>query len=206
MNMGEIETMMGSLLEVDENRYPLEIRNLHINQAIRDLAMENDFPFDQRKLRINAIPPYLEGDEFHLQNMSNTVVWIRVTSIFSDDGVVLEPVKIENLGETLDVPTKFAQWAMRLFTNGPLEALGPVRFVGKCMPQYLAYQVNSTLRNDWTVYVPYLVTHAACINASIWLVEEERVPLFSALTEKSLIKASVEFDFEVESIGQLEER
>ena len=206
MNIGEITTMMGSLLEVSEDRYPSDIRNLHVNQAIRDLAMENNFPFDQRKLKINDADT-LTGYEFNLAHMSSTVVWIRITAIWSDDGEIeLEPVKIENLGVLLDVPTKFAQWAMKLFTNGPIEELGIAHISGKAMPQYLEYQESSTLYNDWTIYVPFLVAHAACIYSSVWLVEEERVPLFDALVKKSLIKASVEFDFEIESAGQLEER
>lgn len=199
MTLQEITDMMGSLLEVDLDRYPQVQREIHVNQAImEDLSAENDFPFDQI---LETLTSGLTDSSFALSTLVTGRKVVRVKSMWTTEAD-LTPVKYKDMGAMLDIPTAFTQYGMTLYLNGPIEALDEIPSITAKAKQGV---LTASQSNDWTEYVPYLVAYQACVHASVWLVEEERVPLFSALLRDSMIKASVEYGIEVEASGQLEE-
>jgi len=189
--------LIGSLLEVDLDRYGKTVRVMHINQAIGEMAQTTDFPFDN----FVDTSPTLTGTEISLASITAGRMIIRVKTIVDDTSELGAVLPDELSGDSGEAPTAFTHYGMSLFLDGDASLLSNPKITGRSKPVVL---VNNTDENLWTQYLPYAVAYKACSIASVWLVEEERAIVFNQLLAEVLHGATVEYMMDVEETQSLE--
>jgi len=189
-------------LDVGEGRYPADVGLQHVNQALVDLSREYQFPYDNTISTYNITTPIEENE---------TEEWIRfpgsalMRSVLIDDFIVpdfvtgawFDPADVNRRlnepefnpmmnewGDTEGDPVSFCIHGNRIYWR-PIPAAGEqhvIRFSWKGFPRTFTL----TEEPAWLVWAPYAVIYKTCEIASVWLIEDQRVPAFAALRREQM--------------------
>jgi hypothetical protein len=209
MNLGELQTRLGTLLKVKTKRYPLDIRTEHINQAIRDLDDEFESWFSE-----DVIQWYTEDGtgEYSIDSKFSSSVLEFVAPLdvyyFDSDGneQKLDQFTIEEIvnrygSDTPGViwpegydpwetgaPKAFAIYDQKIYVRPVPDRAYRLywKFRGKKRPL-----VNPGDTNEWTEKEPYAVLYTAAVYGCIEVLEESRAKTFVSMAEKKISNISI---------------
>ena len=196
-------------LDVGEGRYPALVGEAHVNQAMVDLAREYQFPYDSTISTYSIVTPAESerGDEWERfpgsvemrTALSDDFIipdfvegaWLDPETTTSDNTLV-EPAfntMMRLFGDQEGTPEAFCIHGNRLYWR-PIPAVGTshvIRFSWKGFPRVYVLAEEP----HWLVWAPYAVIYKACEIASVWLVEDNRVPTFLALRKEQMMSIDV---------------
>jgi hypothetical protein len=190
-------------LDVGEGRYPSTVSLMHVNQALVDMSREYQFPYDNTLSTYQiSTPSVVDQDD----------VWRRfpgsalIRSVLVDDFLVPDFVRgawldpsgkntrlnepefneaMDYYGDREGTPEAFFIDGDRVYWR-PIPAPGDdthfIRFSWKGFPRTFI----GTEEPAWLLWAPYAVIYKACEIASVWLIEDSRVPGFQALRKEQM--------------------
>jgi hypothetical protein len=184
MTFLELQTALAELLRVGEQRYSTAWRKKHINYAIQALSDEYSSPWDQDSSTFATV----DGTQsYGLETLFSSPALICETVLHcytldsSDGEQELDELTIEQLHEKYPAgsdegePKVFAYFERALY-------LGPTP--DDAYTVYVKYRgrqremTNNSDTNNWTTYADFAVLYRAAEEASVFLLEDERVSLF----------------------------
>ncbi|MCD4751154.1 MAG: hypothetical protein K8R59_17410 [Thermoanaerobaculales bacterium] len=186
MNLGELQTALGDLLEVDDDRLPGAVRTRYLNKAIRGLEFDLEGPWTTDT---GSLPVTAGDNEYHpaTEITGASLVFSQPELVFyAIDGGARE---IEYLSWsdftglyrlrviTLANPLYYAMRGGWLFLGPtPIQTMTvSVDFMGHAPPLVAPGDSNS-----WTAEASDLVLAEAAAHLCAWLLEDERAPVFQA--------------------------
>ena len=201
MNLGQLQTKLGSLLKVKTKRYPLEERTDNINQAIRDLDDEFGSWFSEET---GDFKPEIGSDEnagageydiatvFALEFVSPVDVYY----LSSSDGskVFLDQLTIEELtmkypdDTDYGSPVAFAIYEEEIYLRPVPDAQYTLYWKYIAKRRKLEEPGDS---NRWTTQEPYAVLYGAAVYGCVYLLEESRMGLFAGMAKKKVDNISI---------------
>ena len=201
------ETLM-ELLDASVDRLPDTIQTLKINEAMRGLETEFSTPFNEGVGSV-ALDPAKAGiialwDAFgsdtelqpvrietahYIHPTTGEVVWLVAKTYEELDVAYPRAVYLSESGW----PTAFAHRGMNLhlrpFPTGTSSGVViHCQYIGHARELDTARQTNM-----WMRYAPHVLLYEAAALASIWMVEEERAPVFRQLRDEAAAKIGIEF-------------
>ena len=192
-------------LDVGEGRYPAVIGEQHVNQAMVDLSREYQFSYDSTITTYTIITPAdseitPEWERFPGSALLRTVLsdsfivpdfvkgaWLDPETTTPSKSTLVEPAfntMMRLFGDQEGTPEAFCIHGNRIYWR-PIPASGTshvIRFSWKGFPRVFGLIEEPS----WLVWAPYAVIYKACEIASVWLVEDNRVPTFIALRKQQM--------------------
>lgn len=202
MNVRQAAQSAISFLDVDEDRYPLATAVVHVNEAMHTLSREYDPGFQKVSNNISLAQP----------SDTSTAEWLRypgaipVGSIFIDTDWEFEYVtaawkdpfkQSDRLEEwpyesLLDyygdaessVPERFAIFADRMIVR-------PIPSVGTTFSLRMLWAGKPVIYEElesppWLRHAPWGVVYRTCEVASGWLLEDERINVFTTARQEQM--------------------
>lgn len=197
MNLGQIQTKLGTLLKVKTKRYPLAERTDNINQAIRDLDDEFESWFSEYSTNWivraskgeyllefgfgEGIPEFSSPiDVYYLSSGGAEVPLAQLT---------IEEIVFKYPKETDEgAPLAFAIWEEKVYIRPVPDGFYTLywKYLGKKRP--LSEPGDS---NSWTAQEPYAVLYTAAVYGCVHILEENRMGVFAALAKKKIDNISI---------------
>lgn len=199
MTHTELQTALGELLDVDTNRYPLTVRTLHINHAIRSLELDVDTQwghatdtFDTVADQRNYSPTTDLGGGSPSLTFSHPVAMYYLGSEGAE--IVIPHVTWEELRASYPLETENGPPEVYAIWNGELQLAPKPDDVYTIYLDYFGFQADLSASGDsnpWTTQAPNLVLYRACVLATEWLLEDERVPLWKERAQEEELRLVV---------------
>jgi hypothetical protein len=192
---------LGSMLEVDEARYPREVRVDHLNQAIRRLALSADAPWDEVQATMNTVAVTQQYDvDAVLGSSYHHFSRPLLISYIDTDGaeIAIEPLTWFDFKDTWPdqtedaAPQHFALWDEKLWLGPPPDAVYRLQLSYRGLPRALSADTDS---NGWTLNATQLVLLTACEIGCGWLGGEHlaRVDGYAAVAGAELRRWQLEW-------------
>lgn len=206
MNLGQLQTRLGTLLKVKTKRYPLATRTENINQAIRDLddqfeswfseaATSWDTDSSTRDYSIDIVfaapdPEFVspvdayyfasDGGEVRLEQLT---IEELVDRYGSDEPGVVSQVVLEP-----GPPLAFAIYNQKIYLRPVPDGVYTLywKYMGKRRPLEDAGDSN-----DWTNKEEYAVLYGAAVYGCIEILEESRSSVFLKMAESKIANISI---------------
>lgn len=218
MNLGQLQTRLGTLLKVKTKRYPLAIRTENINQAIRDLDDQFESWFSETTASWTTTAGEDGGTTTYPSEYDIDTVFAApnlefVSPIdvyyYSSDGaeVTLDQLSLEELilkygsdipdvvypdGESgpLDTgaPAAFAIWDQKIKIRPAPDGSYTLYWKYRGKKRDLESSGDS---NEWTTKEPYAVLYGAAVYGCIEILEESRAQIFLKMAESKISNISI---------------
>lgn len=201
MEISTIASTVASFLDTDEDRYPSAVREAHVNEAMMTLSREYDLDVNRAGTSFTFIQPVDVSSEWVRYPGS-----IAVADVFQDENLTFDtisdawryPFKAKDRIKAFDyrnlidlygddegaVPNAYSIFAGRLHIR-PIPAIGStfnLRMLWRGRPTYQTGAVEVPL----TRAVPWGVVYRACEVACGWLLEDQRIQLFTAARQEQM--------------------
>ena len=191
MTHTQLRSNLGSMLEVDTNRYSDAMRTIHINQALREIQQDSDEQAQQATDTFSTVAStqsYAPATAFGGGSPSLTFSHPLGMYYADSDGdeVEVEQLTWQELRATYPLgtdegdPKHFAVYMNKIWLGPIPDAVHTiyVDYIG-----YLGDLSGDSDSNWWTLNEPMLVLYKAAIHACVYLLEDERLPMFHELAE-----------------------
>jgi hypothetical protein len=190
-------------LDVGEGRYPANVALMHVNQALVDMSREYQFPYDNTMTSYDISTALVEDQDAEWQRFPGSA---RMRSVLVDDFLIPDFVRgawldpsgantrlnepefneaMDHYGDRQGIPEAFFIDGNRIYWR-PIPAPGDpthvIRFSWKGFPRDFVGNEEPL----WLIWAPYAVIYKACEIASVWLLEDQRVPAFQALRKDQM--------------------
>jgi len=197
MNFGELQTALGRLLRHGTKRYPLDERKMHLNHAIRTLQEEFDSQWNQDLQNWDTVA---DQGEYPIDTYFADPIPIfshpyHVYYLNSDDEeVVVNQLTYEELSRAYPEgtdggdPTDFAIYAREVRLRPVPDSVVTLYWA---FQNYTRELTDDSDTNLWTQNAETLVLYRAAEYACVHLLEDERVPFFQGLSEREVLRLSV---------------
>lgn len=194
MTFVDLQTALADLLRVGDQRYSTTWRKRHINYAIAALSDEYASPWDEDSSTFATV----DGTQsYNVENLFSAPSLICETPVhvyyIADGEQELDELTIEELhekypaGSDEGTPGVFAFWARSIFLGPTPDAIYTIYVKYRGRQREL---VNNSDYNNWTQYAPFAVLYRAAEEASVFLLEDERVQLFRERWQEELRRIS----------------
>ena len=214
MNIGEAADKLLVLVEqTDEEEYTKELAVAHVNQAVSELADENDFNLYRKVTTITLSVPYTYGGQDSDPDGSGypdywndvpgrapvsevvgatdaEVAYIKKAWIDLDGSSTPFPQKsfsqlMDKYGDETGVPK---QWGIEgnYFYWRPYHAADTDTYPVRLWWQSNHVDVGANGTSRLLTKAPYAVIYRAAQIASVWLFEDNRIPIFVKFSQDAL--------------------